>query len=545
MKTGYLHGLAVTLFALLSWLVLVHGASLTGSALGQGTDPWLMMWFLAWWPYALGHHLYPLYTTLVWQPAGLNLGWTTSAPLLALLAAPVTLTLGPVAAYNVLMLLAPVASACAAYALCWRLTRVWPAALAGGYLYGFSAFEMAHSSQHLNLSSNACIPLLLLLALERAARRLGRGGFVALAGVLLAAQFSISAELCATAVLTAGLAWGLGWIVPEWRGALARLAPEGLAAGVLAALLVSPVLYAMFALPHDMRLPPHWPVVFATDPFNLVVPTVNSAAGGAALWRVSMRFPGFVSEQGAYLGLPLLLLIILFIRRQERPQGRFFAWLLLCIVLLSLGPQLWLDGVRTNLPLPWALIRHLPLFGAALPARLMLYAALASAVMAALFITQAPPGAARRQALWLAGLACLALLPVPHGVSPAPYSAFFAPGRVEAALGPRPRLLILPFGITGPSSFWQVQSGFAFTQTGGYLGYPPAALQGNMPIMRLYFGLPSPDLAPALARYCTATATQYVVAGPGTPGFAVAALSTLGWAARRVDNVTVFTVPAS
>jgi hypothetical protein len=191
------------------------------------------------------------------------------------------------------------------------------------------------------------------------------------------------------------------------------------------------------------------------------------------------------------------------------------------------------------------LLGHLPLLGAALPARLMLYPALASAVMAALFIAQAPAGKARRSALRLTALACLALTPVPHAVSPVPYSTFFAPGRVAAVLGPQPRLLILPFGITGPSSFWQVQSNFAFTQTGGYLGYPPAALQGNMPLMRLYFGLPSPDLAPALARYCTATGTQYVVAGPGAPGFALAALSTLGWAARRVDDVTVFTVPPS
>ncbi len=413
-----------------------------------------MMWFLAWWPYALGHHLYPLYTTLIWQPVGLNLGWTTSVPLLALAVAPVTLTLGPVAAYNVLMLLAPkAASACAAYALCWRLTRVWPAALAGGYLYGFSAFEMAHGSQHLNLSSNACMPLLLLLALERAGGRLGRCRFIVLAGVLLAAQFLISAELCATAMLTAGLAWALGWGVRAWRGALALLAPEALAAGVLAALLVSPVLYAMFALPHDMRLPAHWPVIFSTDLLNLVVPTRDTAVGGTALWRVSMRFPGFMVEQGGYLGLPLLLLIIIFIRRQERDRGRFFAGVLACIVLLSLGPQLWLDGVRTNLPLPWALIRHLPLLGAALPARLMLYAALASAVMAALFIAQAPEGAARWTALRLTGLACLALLPMPHAVSSVPYSTFFVPGRVQQALGPQPRLLILPFGITGPIVF--------------------------------------------------------------------------------------------
>lgn len=545
MRHGYRHALAAAAYLLLSWLVLAHGAGLGGTVLGQGTDPWLVMWFLSWWPFALGHHLYPLYTHLVWQPAGLNLGWTTSVPLLSLLAAPLTLTLGPVPAYNLLMLLAPACAAGAAYALCWRLTRVWPAALAGGYLYGFSAFEMAHSSQHLNLASNFCVPLLLLAALERMAGRLSALGFVLLAGGLLAAQFLISTELCATAMLVAALAWGLGWVVPGWRRGLAGLVPEAAGAGLLAMIPVSPVLYAMFALPRDIRLPPHWPVLFSADLLNLVVPTPNTALGGMALWRISARFPGFLSEQGAYLGLPLLLLLILFIRRQPAPQARFFAWLLVSIVLLALGPQLWLAGVATGVPLPWALVRHLPLLGAALPGRLMLYAALAGAVMAALYIAQAPPGAARHRALRLAAVACLALLPVPHSVSPVPVSGFFSPGRVQAVLGPQPRLLILPFGITGPSSFWQAQSGFAFAQTGGYLGYPPGALQSNMPLMRLYFGLPSPDLAPALARYCVATGTQYVVAGPGTPDFALATLTRLGWAARHVDDVTIYTVPGA
>lgn len=533
------HFRAAALYALLSWLVLDHGASLTGRVLGQGSDPSLVMWFLCWWPYALAHHLYPLYTTLVWQPGGLNLGWTTSVPLLALLGAPLTLTLGPVAAFNVLMLLAPATAALAAYALCWRLTRQWPAALAGGYFYGFSTFEMAHSAQHLNLSFNACIPLLLLTALERMAGRVSRAGFIFLAGLLTAAQFLISTELCATAMLIAGLTWALGWLAPGWRAGLAGLLPEAIGAGVFAALLVSPVLYAMFALPHELRLPAHWPGLFSADALNLVVPTVTTAIGGAALWPVSRNFPGFIPEQSAYLGLPLLLLVALFIRREPPGRARFFAWLLAGIVILSFGPHLWLGGAHTDVPLPWALLQHLPLLGAALPGRLTLYSDLACAVMAALYIASAAPGALR-----LAVIAAIALLPALHETSSVPRSAFFSPGRVRTALGPHPRLLILPFGITGPSSYWQAQSGFAFAQTGGYLGYPPARMQGNMPLMRLYFGLPSPGLAAALAQYCARTGTQYVVAGPGAPDFGLKALAKLGWASRHVDNVTIFTVPA-
>ncbi|HYM90486.1 MAG TPA: hypothetical protein VEW91_02485, partial [bacterium] len=70
--------------------------------IGRGGDATLMIWFLAWWPYALGHGLNPLVTHLVWAPTGVNLGWTTAIPGAGILAAPITLAFGPVVAYNFL-----------------------------------------------------------------------------------------------------------------------------------------------------------------------------------------------------------------------------------------------------------------------------------------------------------------------------------------------------------------------------------------------------------------------------------------------------------
>lgn len=540
------HLAALLLYAALSWLFLDHGINITTEMLGEGQDPTAMVWFLAWWPYAVIHHLDPFYTLMVWQPQGLNLSWTTSLPLLALLAAPVTLTAGPVVAFNLLAIAAPAVSAWAAYALCWRLTRQWGAALAGGMLYGFSSFEAGHAGLQLNLSFIPFLPLLLLLGLERLQKRIGFVAFAAGVALLLAAQFMVSAELCATEAMMGGLAGLLGvFFVPRWRIGLLRLVPEVLAAGAVAGLLLLPVLRAMFTTPHDMKLPLHWPVIFATDPLNLVIPTAATLAGGGALLPISMRFSGFLCEQAGYLGVPLLLLLVLFIRRQLREVARFYAVFLGIIIVLSLGPVLWLGGVETGVKLPWALVRHLPLVGAALPGRLMLYAALLSAVCTALFIAQSPTPAARGRALRLALVACLFLLPSPHGAVPVPVSRFFAPGEVERALGSQPRLLIMPPGITGPSAYWQVESHFDFRQTAGYLGYPPARIQADTPLMRLYFGMDSPGLAADLARYCVATGTDYVVASAGTPDFAMLALASLHWPAQKIDDMTVFTVKPS
>src|SRR5437879_1265113 len=133
--------------------------------IGRG-DATLIVWFLAWWPYALSHGLNPLVTHLVWAPAGVNLGWTTSVPGASLLAAPVTLALGPVVAYNLLCLLAPPLAAWTAFLLCRYITRRFWAALAGGYVFGFSTYVLGHLPGHLNLTLIFLIPLCVLLILR-------------------------------------------------------------------------------------------------------------------------------------------------------------------------------------------------------------------------------------------------------------------------------------------------------------------------------------------------------------------------------------------
>src|SRR5271156_5275865 len=131
------HSGALALYAGCAWFAIDDGASLTGKLAGGGSDAFAFVWFLAWWPWALAHHVSPFFTHLVWQPAGLNLAWITSVPLLALLGAPVTQAFGPAVTFNVLNLAAPFLAACGAYALCLYLTAVPVAAVVGGYLFGF------------------------------------------------------------------------------------------------------------------------------------------------------------------------------------------------------------------------------------------------------------------------------------------------------------------------------------------------------------------------------------------------------------------------
>jgi hypothetical protein len=301
----------------------------------------------------------------------------------------------------------------------------------------------------------------------------------------------------------------------------------------------------MFSRYPFVNLPQFWPYFFVADLLGFAVPSRNTLLGGQMLHGLISNFYGDLQEQDSYLGLPLLLIIYGFARTQwRRPEARFLVVALLILLLASLGPGLWAAGFPTGFSLPWRMFMVLPLLGGALPVRFALYAALVAAIIAALWIAAAAPGIKRNIRLLAAGAACLALLPVPVPHQKLPAAKFFAPGRVAQVLGPQARVMILPFSIHGPSSFWQVQSQFSFAQTGGYLGFPPAAAQKYPAVQEMFSGDDAAVKLPDLQNFLAATSTQFIVAGPGTSAGIYAVLAQLHWKMQQTDDVTIYTVPA-
>src|SRR6267143_4525792 len=178
--------------------------------IGDGPDPPVFIWYLRWVPFALSHGLNPLFTTYVDFPGGINLMWQTSVPLLGLLLAPVTLTLGPVFAYNLLMTASMALTAwCAFLAFRRHVARTWAAAL-GGLLFGFSPYMLAQSLGHPHVGVVFICPLM-LIAFEEAVLRQARSPWRlgAMVGALAAVQLLISEEMLLTQVLLAAMALAL------------------------------------------------------------------------------------------------------------------------------------------------------------------------------------------------------------------------------------------------------------------------------------------------------------------------------------------------
>ncbi|MGD0377288.1 MAG: hypothetical protein ABSB01_22220, partial [Streptosporangiaceae bacterium] len=96
------------------------------------------VWDLQWTAHQIIHLGNPWFTTQMAAPAGIQLGFDTTMPLVGLVMTPVTLAFGPSAAFTLLTIVAP---GLACYVM-YRAARLWlagPGAIAAGALFGLSS----------------------------------------------------------------------------------------------------------------------------------------------------------------------------------------------------------------------------------------------------------------------------------------------------------------------------------------------------------------------------------------------------------------------
>ena len=182
--------------------------------------------------------------------------------------------------------------------------------------------------------------------------------------------------------------------------------------------------------------------------------------------------------------MPLLAIVALYARSSWRTaRGRFLVCALALAVYLSLGPELTVDG-HGIVPLPTPLghqtislgghTKFLPLLDNILPVRFSMYAALAGAVIAALWLAEARTGILR---YLLPALAVLLLVPNPGaGVWTTTFSVppFFTSAAYRSCLAPGEIVLPEPVGMGGQADLWQAE-------TASTTGWPAA---GCKPLRR-------------------------------------------------------------
>lgn len=354
----------------------------------RGGDLNQMTWFLGWTPYALlhGHSLFA--TNALNYPTGVNLAQNTLSPLLGILAAPLTLTVNAVASVNLLLWLSFVLSAASMFFVLRRINVHGVAAFWGGAIYGFSPYLVCQAVGHLDLAFEPLPPLILWSVYElfRAdqPRRIRLGCRL---GLLVAAQALISAEVALTTVLVGVIALvAVAVAHPRVIASTLRRAAPGLAVGVaiVCAVYAYP-LYVMAAGPYRYH-GPAYPGGVNADLLGTVLPTELQRLAPAS-WRMhgSSLMRGNTSENGSYLGLPLLILMATFtVVYRKRAWVKFSALMIVVSVVLSLGEVLNVNGHQTTFQMPFALLSGLPIVDNVIASRIALYTAFFSALLVAL-----------------------------------------------------------------------------------------------------------------------------------------------------------------
>ena len=383
LRRGLIPAAVGAVYLLLAVLLFIVAWRAPGSTyIGEGPDPIQQMWGIAWVPYAISHGLDPLYTHFLNQPTGTDILWSTPTALVAMLLWPVTALFGVTVTYNVVMTL----SLTLASFFAFLVIRRWVpgsvvAAAAGGLLYGFSPYMTGQLIGHYNLVlSGVTPPLALMLADEILVRQRRRPRTLGLLAALLAVvQFFIAQEILLTeaivaVVVAAVLAITHRDAVRTHVAFVVRTMAWAVPPPIV--LLAYPTWLQFFGADHVVASGAiHGTDIYVTDPANFVVPTVAQLIAPQVATNVSSHFSGNASEWDAYLGIPLILVLVLATVRFWRvPPIRTAGILALILAVLSLGPHINVQGhALLGLPLPWWIPAHLPLLEDILPNRLMMY----------------------------------------------------------------------------------------------------------------------------------------------------------------------------
>jgi hypothetical protein len=466
---------------LLTWRLWADPASRV--QVGDLGDLDQFSWFLRYSATAVSHgHLPALVTTTLNAPHDVNLLWNTSFLLPGMVLTPVTLLAGPQVSLTVALTLGFAGSAASLFFVLRRWGASISAAALGGAVYGFSPAMVDSGIGHYHMQFAVLPPLIIDALLRIVTGRSCRVRTGIWLGVLIGAQLFIGAEV----LVETGVAAGLLLVVlaasrPQLVREQARAAAAALAAAAGVALLIcGRALWVQFHGP-SIKANHTALVHYRGHLYALVTPSSAMLLHTSGTAAAANRYPEPQAEYLAYLGVPLLLVLIaaaIFFWRHPRIRATAVTFVALEVFALG-GTTQQFHGFRyPGFLLPWFWLEHLPFLDSLQPGRLSLAADGAAAALLAFSLDLARSrmsgGTAWRGQGWLAtAVAVVAILPL----IPLPYQATDAarlpPGWqatfTRLHLAPDAHVLVVPVAyssLTQPMR-WQADTGEPGSMIGG------------------------------------------------------------------------------
>lgn len=474
---------AVGYLALATTVLSAQWRNTGGSYLVKsGQDQTMWEWFFAVTAHSVAHLESPLGTNLQNFPAGVNMMANTAMFGVGVPLTPITLLFGPTVTFVLVLTLGLATTAFAWYWLFSReLVESRLAAVIGGLVCGFAPAMISHANAHPNFVALGLLPVIIAVLL-RISRRTGTSRRVRdsiVLGVLVALQIALGEE----PLVLFSLALGVFALVyhlhtpRECLRMLRRSLPTVLLAAAITLLLTAIPLWWQFFGPQSYRSIDHGPM---GNDLKALLQYPSESLGG--LFSTGQNVAINATEENAYFGWPLLLLVVAIVAlmRRERVVRAAAAVIAVCLVL-SLGSAAMFGKESTGITLPWRWFDEVPLIGTVLESRISMAAIPAIALLLALATDRAiatwrQSAADWRPLAWFAALT-LALLPLIPTILPvadrAPTPRFFADGTVRDYVHGGSVVAVPPPRPADAAALrWQAAANFDFPLAGGYFVGP-------------------------------------------------------------------------
>ncbi len=411
-------------------------------------------WMLAHGARVLTDGVYPFFSDRMNYPDGVNMMANTSVLAVSLPMTPVTLMFGPHVAFNVFLTLALAVTGVSWYLV---LSRIFVAsrlaAWVGALFCTFAPSMISHAGGHPNIVSQFLVPLIIWRCLAlRAPGKAVRNGLI-LAGLLVWQAF-INLEILFMTAVGLGIFCAVlgihrrrtrrGEIVTFLRGL-------GITAVVTLAVLAYPLTVQFFG-PQSYHGLPEFVRNFGADLGSFTAYASRSVAGNSITTERLAQNP---AEENAFFGWGMVILflgLVVWMRRQVAVLA--MAGVALLFAAMSLGPQIFLNGINTGIPGIWAVLHSVPVLNSAVPTRwAMAIAPVVGIVLAlgcqrAIDLVRAQPsarGPVRVAMITAVAMALVPLAPTPLRTTPmAPVPEFVTSGQWRQYVDDNHTVVTLP-----------------------------------------------------------------------------------------------------
>ena len=353
------HGLAILLFTavyiLVTWpLGKDMGTHVLGSYKGDGWKEVEQFWWYKHTVIDLG--VSPFFDPNVFYPQGWNTITSSHSPTMMVPTIPFTLLLGPVAAFNVMMMASFVFAALGTYFLINRLTNDRLAGMIGGIIFAFSMARLLRAGGHLNVSSGSAWIPWVFFCLESA--RLSENGrhralWYAGAGVCYAGSvLSYFYFVYILAIPLAAYFLFEIWQRRQDKNRVVATIKNGVLTFAVAAILVAPFAFVALIARNEVGATVHSlestaPLVISLD--RLLIPNRYHPFWGA--W-MREHFPDTGEQTFVFLGLTAFILALVAVIRRVHDRTKMYVMIGLVALVMGMGPFLYWNTNPVTLSLP-------------------------------------------------------------------------------------------------------------------------------------------------------------------------------------------------